>query len=64
MNRFRITAGLLVVAVSLVLAACNGSGSTTQGVSGNANIRYINGSPDAGPIDVYVNGTVVVEALA
>jgi len=65
LNRFRITAGLLVAAVSLMLAACNGNGSSTSSnVSGNANIRYINGSPDAGPIDVLVNGTAVVKNLA
>ncbi len=35
-----------------------------RAVSGNANIRFINGSPDVGPIDVYVNGVVVVSNLA
>lgn len=49
---------------ALTLAACGGSGSTATSSSGNASVRFINGSPDAGPIDVLINGKAVVTNLA
>lgn len=59
LNRTRLFASILVAAFSLILASCGGGGSTSPVTSGNANVRFINGSPDAGAFDVLVNGKVV-----
>lgn len=64
MKRIRIIASALVVVASFALSACGGGGTTSGTTSGAANIRFINGSPDVGAIDVIVNGKAVVSALA
>lgn len=64
MTRIRLFAGLLIASLALSLASCAGYGSTTPSTSGNASIRFLNGSPDAGAIDVLVNGKAVVSNLA
>lgn len=51
----------VLLALSLVLAACNGSGSSVvAGAAGNSYIRFVGGSPDAGSVDVYVDGSAMV----
>jgi hypothetical protein len=64
LNRTRILASVLVVAFALLLASCGGGGSTTPVTSGTANVRFINGSPDAGAFDVLVNGKVIASNVA
>jgi hypothetical protein len=59
LNRTGIFASLIVTALALSLASCGGGGSSTPNTSGKASIRFINGSPDVGNIDVLVNGKVV-----
>ncbi|MGH7327471.1 MAG: DUF4397 domain-containing protein, partial [Polyangiaceae bacterium] len=63
MKRTGLLACLLVAALAVSLASCGGTGSTTPTTSGNASVRFINGSPDAGAIDVLINGKVVVANL-
>jgi hypothetical protein len=63
MNRTRLFACFIVAALAVSLASCGGGGSTTPTTSGNASVRFINGSPDVGAIDVLVNGKVVVSNL-
>ena len=63
MKRIRILASALVVVASFALSACGGGGTTSGTTSGAANIRFINGSPDVGAIDVIVNGKAVITAL-
>jgi uncharacterized protein DUF4397 len=62
-NRTRLIASVIVTMFALTLAACGGGGSTATGSSGNASVRFINGSPDAGGIDVLVNGKAIVTNL-
>ncbi|HTX03033.1 MAG TPA: DUF4397 domain-containing protein [Candidatus Acidoferrales bacterium] len=64
LNRTGIFASLIVAGLALSLASCAGGGSTAPNTSGKANIRFINGSPDAGNIDVLVNGKVVASNIA
>ncbi len=64
LNRTGIFASLIVVALALSLASCGGGGSTAPNTSGTASIRFINGSPDVGNIDVLVNGKVVASNIA
>lgn len=64
LNRTRLFASVLVAAFSLILASCGGGGSTASVTSGNANIRFLNGSPDAGAFDVLINGKVVASNVA
>ena len=59
LNRTRLLASAFVAAFALLLASCGGGGSTTPVTTGNANVRWLNGSPDAGAFDVLVNGKVV-----
>ena len=54
----QIIASLIVVALALALASCNGGYSSTAS-SGTASIRFINGSPDVGGFDVLLNGKVI-----
>ncbi|MGH7716581.1 MAG: DUF4397 domain-containing protein, partial [Vulcanimicrobiaceae bacterium] len=63
-NRTGIFASLIVVALALSLASCGGGGSTTPSTSGSAMVRFINGSPDVGNVDVLVNGKVVASNIA
>ena len=63
LNRTQLTASVIVTMFALTLAACGGSGSTTASSSGNASVRFINGSPDSGGIDVLINGKAVVTNL-
>jgi hypothetical protein len=64
LNRTGIFASLIVAALALSLASCGGGGSTAPNTSGTASIRFINGSPDAGNIDVLVSGKVVASNVA
>ncbi len=64
LNRTGIFASLIVAALALSLASCGGGGSSTPNTSGTASVRFINGSPDAGNIDVLVNGKVVASNIA
>ena len=60
--RFSRLAALVAVPATLALAACGGG---TSGVIGNgagtagqyANLRFVNGDPQLGPVDVYVQAT-------
>ena len=52
-------ASIIVLALTLALASCNGGGYTSTATSGTASIRFINGSPDVGGFDVLVNGKVI-----
>ena len=70
-STFFATARRLAVASSLfavaALTACSGSGGAggiLGGLSNNAYIRVINGSPDAGTIDVTIDGNVKGTNLA
>ena len=59
MNVFRLFAIAAVPAV-ISLAACNGGGGSVLGsnVAGTqAQVRFVNGSPDAGTVDVYLTAT-------
>ena len=62
-NRTQLIASVIVTMFALTLAACGGGGSTATGSSGNASVRFINGSPDTGGIDVLVNGKAIVTNL-
>ncbi len=64
LNRTGIFASLIVAALALSLASCGGGGSTTPNTTGTASVRFINGSPDAGNIDVLVNGKIVASNIA
>jgi hypothetical protein len=64
LSRTRLFASVLVVALAVSLASCASGGSTTPVATGNANVRFLNGSPDAGAIDVLVNGKAIVSNLA
>ncbi|HEY1726909.1 MAG TPA: DUF4397 domain-containing protein [Candidatus Baltobacteraceae bacterium] len=64
LNRTGIFVSLIVAALAISLASCGGGGSTTPNTTGTASIRFINGSPDAGNIDVLVNGKVVASNVA
>jgi hypothetical protein len=63
-KRTHIFASVLVAAFALLLASCGGGGSTTPTTSGTANVRFINGSPDAGAFDVLLNGKVIASNVA
>ena len=58
MRALQIVASLVVAALALALASCNG-GYTSTASSGTASIRFINGSPDVTPFDVLLNGKVI-----
>jgi hypothetical protein len=64
LNRTGIFVSLLLAAFALSLASCGGGGSTTPNTTGKAMVRFINGSPDAGAVDVLVNGTIVASDVA
>lgn len=51
--------GALAAAVAVLLSGCNGAGSNVIGGIGNNNgyYRFINGSPDAGNVDVAIDGS-------
>jgi len=64
LNRIRIIASAAVVIAAFALSACGGGGTTSGITSGTAQVRFINGSPDVGAIDVIINGHVVATAIA
>jgi hypothetical protein len=54
----RLSGIALVAALGLLLSACNGGSSSVPGLGGTSNngkFRFVNGSADAGSIDVYVD---------
>jgi hypothetical protein len=56
-----------LVASASLLAACNGASSSSpiiSGAAGNSYVRFVAGSPDAGPVDVYLDGSAMVSAQA
>ena len=61
MDAFRLRARFLVsnlaIAASLALAACNTNSSTSTPAVAPAQVRAVHGSPDAGPVDIYVYRT-------
>lgn len=57
--RLSLLAGILVLASSL--AGCNGSGNALGPIGNlgpggnNAQVRFVNGSPDAGPVQIFID---------
>ena len=48
------------VAVSGLLESPNGSRALQDDASDDASVRIVHGIPDAGPLDVYVDGSVAL----
>ncbi len=54
---------MLLLGAGALLASCGGSGSSViAGAAGNSYVRFVGGSPDAGAVDVYVDGSALVTA--
>lgn len=52
----RIIALASTAALALTLSACNGSGTgLVNSLTNTATVRFVNGSPDAGPVDVFID---------
>jgi hypothetical protein len=65
MTLTRRMAILAVAAAPLVLAACgDDDNNVTAPSAGTANVRVAHLSPDAPPVDVYVNGTKALSGVA
>src|SRR5512139_246452 len=60
----RRVAVLAIAAAPLALAACGDDDSPTAPAAGTAQVRVAHLSPDAPPVDVYVNGTRAVTGAA
>ena len=56
-SRARFVASSLAIAASLALAACNTSNANSTPTVAPAQVRAVHGSPDAGPVDIYVYRT-------
>jgi hypothetical protein len=56
---------LFAAAAAMILSACNGSSSSSPFFPSNTSYaRVVNGSPDAGAVDVQIDGSIVQSNLA
>jgi len=53
MKLSRALVAMFALPVALSLAACGGSAGVSNAVGSQSNLRFVNGSPDAGTVDIY-----------
>jgi len=53
MKLSRALVAMFALPVALSLAACGGSAGVSNAVGSQSNFRFVNGSPDAGTVDIY-----------